>query len=41
LQPVVLFGLQGKGLERKEAFLLQAFLVTFLAKNGEAFLSTY
>jgi hypothetical protein len=30
-QPVVLPGLQGKSLERKEASLLTAFLVTFVA----------
>jgi|GEM_PF-5921832 len=30
-QPVVLPGLQGKGNERTEAFLLTAFLVTFVA----------
>jgi hypothetical protein len=37
---VVLTDLQGKGYERKEAFLLTAFLVTFVATYGAAILST-
>ena len=39
-QPVVLPDLQHKGLERKEAFLLKAFLDIFVATCGEAILST-
>jgi hypothetical protein len=36
LQPVVLTDLQGKGLCGKEAFLLKAFLVTFVATKVTA-----
>jgi len=38
---VVLTDLQGKGLVRKEASLLKAFLVTFVVTSGAAILSTY